>query len=448
MKRIPRWRPDRLDLFAMLLLVSIVPAIFAPLLSHAIRGTSTTVPQSDFPPHSVLAAELREQRRVMIPHPLYHFVLIGVQRGLEMVRGNHQTSMAKAAVGSSRGEVDGEVLAEVSNQYAGAAIITNVFFVWLLSLILWMQIRNAAGIRGVGGAFAGVALVIALMIVAPIALLHIQDGRYYFGYIGINVWHNPTVIAAKPLVLITFLATLAGFPERSEPTDRFSFCHGVALATIVICGAMAKPSFLMCLLPAALFLAAFRQWFIGRCVRWGYLFVGLILPAILALGWQSWIYARYTGGAHAVFSPLATMSAMSRHLGPKLLLSILFPVVCYIAWWKQAKFSTRLNLAWLAFFVGLMFTYFVSETKRTRHGNFLWSAQLALFVLFVESTLFVIETARSKRIDSARDKHDALRGTLCGTALAFHFVFGVIYCVHLISTRGGSSWLTSSWWYH
>ena len=95
-----------------------------------------------------------------------------------------------------------------------------------------------------------------------------------------------------------------------------------------------------------------------------------------------------------------------------------------------------------------MFTYFVSETKRTRHGNFLWSAQLALFVLFVESTLFVIETARSKRIDSARDKHDALRGTLCGTALAFHFVFGVIYCVHLISTRGGSSWLTSSWWYH
>ncbi len=442
------WRLDRLDLFATSLLVAIIPTLFAPLLSRGIRGTPAIVPQSDFPPHSVLAAELREQRTVMIPHPLYHGVLIGVQKGVEVFQGNRQTAAAQIAVGNSRGEVDDEVLAEVSTQYATAAIITNVFFAWLLSMILWTRIRTATAIDSALGTLAGVALVIGLMILTPIALLHVQDGRYYFGYIGINVWHNPTVIAAKPFVLLTFLVTLAGFPEQSKSNARPSWFATMAFAVLVIAGAMAKPSFLLCLVPGVLFMAVLRQWIFSQPVRWTFLLMGLVLPTFLVLGWQSWIYARYTGGAHAIFSPLATMSAMSRHLAPKLLLSILFPVTCYLTWWREARSRSRLNLAWLVFAVGLLFTYLIAETKRTRHGNFLWSAQLALFVLFVESTLFAIARIRASRSLPRPKQTIDWRSALCMFTFSLHVIFGILYCVHLMSSHGENSWLTASWWYH
>lgn len=441
-------KPDRLDLFAILLLTAIIPAMFGPLLSQGIRGTPTIVPQSDFPPHSVLAAELRAQRQLMIPHPLYHLVLIGVQCGVEMLGGYHQTETTKDAIRISRGEVDDAVLKEVSYQYSTAAIITNAWFVWLLSLILWIELRAATGIQTRVGVLAIVAMVIGLLVLTPVALFHAMDGRYYFGYIGINVWHNPTVISAKPFVLLTFLATLAGFPERSELEVKTSIGKIITFALIVVVGAMAKPSFIMCLLPAVLLLAICRSVLFGQPVRWVYLGAGLFLPTIGVLAWQSWIYSRYTGGAHAIFSPLATMSAMSRHLGPKLLLSIVFPVVCYIAWWPAAKSRVRLNLAWLAFIAGLFLTYFVAETKRTRHGNFLWSAQLALFVLFVESAIFCIERARVKKPDATYETIKSRRTLACAMAFAAHVIFGLIYDVHLVSTHGDSSWLTASWWYH
>ena len=128
--------------------------------------------------------------------------------------------------------------------------------------------------------------------------------------------------------------------------------------------------------------------------------------------------------------------------------AIVFPVVCYIAWWPAAKSRVRLNLAWLAFIAGLFLTYFVAETKRTRHGNFLWSAQLALFVLFVESAIFCIERARVKKPDATYETIKSRRTLACAMAFAAHVIFGLIYDVHLVSTHGDSSWLTASWWYH
>lgn len=448
MNRTPPRTPVRFDLLAIFLLTAIVPAIFAPLLSHAIRGTSTTVPQSDFPPHSVLAAELRAQRRFMIPHPLYHLALLGVQRGVEMFRGNHPSAAVNIAIATSQGEVGDDVLAKVNDQYGTAAIITNVFFVWLLSLILWFQIRTAAAIRSTGGIIAGVALVVALMILTPAAFLHAQDGRFYFGYIGINVWHNPTVIAAKPFALLTFIAILAAFPDHTaldtNPPPRRIFL----LAFIVILGAMVKPSFLMCLLPAVLILAICRQTVSNKNVKWYYLLFGLILPTVITLAWQSWIYSRYTGGAHAVFSPLTTMSAMSRHLTPKLILSIFFPLACYLAWWTHARSRTRLNLAWLTFLFGLLFTYLVAETRRTRHGNFLWGAQLSLFVLFVESVTFMLGRMRSESNGAFKWFNASDRAKVCAAILIVHAGFGAAYCVHLVSSKGATSWLTAGWWYH
>jgi hypothetical protein len=128
---------------------------------------------------------------------------------------------------------------------------------------------------------------------------------------------------------------------------------------------------------------------------------------------------------------------MSDHLPVKFALSVLFPVVCYIAWGGQARRRFRLNLAWLTFAVGLGFTYLLAETQRTAHGNFLWSAQLALFVLFVESALCAIEAARASWPRADRRRRTVVLAAACAGMLALHAGFGIGYYAHLISTPSG-----------
>ena len=92
------------------------------------------------------------------------------------------------------------------------------------------------------------------------------------------------------------------------------------------------------------------------------------------------------------------MSGYANHLGTKFVLSLLFPVGVYVLYFREARTSLRLNLSWLAFLVGASFTYLVAEKKRVLDGNFTWGAQVALFVLFVESVALVV---RSTPVNSA-----------------------------------------------
>src|SRR5437588_3468598 len=83
----PRRGPDRVDLLAAVLLLVLVPAVFYPLMSHLVRGTESTVPYTDYPAHNNFAAQMRQHRRILLPHPLYHLVLIGVEKVSEAFTG-------------------------------------------------------------------------------------------------------------------------------------------------------------------------------------------------------------------------------------------------------------------------------------------------------------------------------------------------------------------------
>jgi hypothetical protein len=432
-------RFDRFDALAVSILLVVIPIVFGPLLHHLIHGTDTLAPYTDYPAHNAFAAQMRQERRVTMPHPLYHFVVIGMKRLLSTRIDLQPEPNAKVAIADAGKEMQGVALAELNNRYATASLVALLIFLCWLSLILWREVRRAVGIAHIVGALFAVPLVIALMLVAPVSLLHSWDGDYYLGYIGINVWHSPTVIAAKPLALMTFLAVSMLLqrgcvgPVTEKPAAIKS------LAETVILGALAKPSFLLCLLPASLIVAGFLGWIRKRPVAWRALLLGVVLPAMIVLAWQSHMYKELTGGSHAKFSPLTTMASMSDHLTPgmaiiKLGLSVLFPVVCYLLCGTDARRRFRLNFAWVIFFFGLFLTYFIAESRRTAHGNFLWSAQLGLFVLFVESTLCVIASARERWPRNQERVSTITRVGVCALAFALHLGFGLMYYVHLLTT--------------
>ena len=53
----------------------------------------------------------------------------------------------------------------------------------------------------------------------------------------------------------------------------------------------------------------------------------------------------------------------------------------------------RVQLGWATVFIGAAIGYLLAESQRPGAGNFLWSGQLAVFVLFAASTVAVLRDA-------------------------------------------------------
>ncbi len=101
----------------------------------------------------------------------------------------------------------------------------------------------------------------------------------------------------------------------------------------------------------------------------------------------------------------------------KFVLSILFPLCVYSLYFRKATDDTYLSLAWPIFLVGACYTYFLAEDGAARFdGNFWWSAQVALLILFVFSTAFLVrQEVRSKRF------------FICAAVFGLHLISGIVW---------------------
>jgi hypothetical protein len=148
------------------------------------------------------------------------------------------------------------------------------------------------------------------------------------------------------------------------------------------------------------------------------LLFGIGLPAGLMLAWQFLITYYGDEGSSIRFLPFAVMEASSGYLAPKLFLSILFPLSVLISYFKQVLKDTRMALAWLVFAFGILYTYLFAETgQRFLDGNFGWSGEIALVLLFAVSTLFWLENST---------KRESYQWWLYA-AWSLHVLFGLIY---------------------
>jgi hypothetical protein len=80
-------------------------------------------------------------------------------------------------------------------------------------------------------------------------------------------------------------------------------------------------------------------------------------------------------------------------------------------------------MAWAVFVAGIALGYLFAESGASAdHGNFLWSGQLAAFLLFAVSSLFVLrQWAHSPRLSLSL----TCRFTVVGLALLWHVWSGV-----------------------
>jgi hypothetical protein len=226
-------------------------------------------------------------------------------------------------------------------------------------------------------------LVMAVLLASHIFLFTFQS-NIYRGYFVPTVYHNPTQQLNKLFALWIYFI----YARQILSGERAAWWSIPLLAVLCVLSAIAKPSFLIAFLPAAALYAGFdllrRRW------RQALLcLLGIGIPSALTLLWQAKLTAATSEGVAIALKPFVIFHAGETLY--KLPLSLGFALVVAVgAWWTRAS-DVRLRFVWTFTAVALLVALFVVELGfRMMHGNFAWTAQTGVFILYVESLLFLL----------------------------------------------------------
>ena len=279
----------------------------------------------------------------------------------------------------------------------------------------------------------------AVMVASAINILAFVDRHIYYGYFPLDPYNVPTHTLLKLFAIPLFFLSASIFvpvsPTRISPVPLIG-----CAAVLSVLAALAKPSFTLIIIPAVGLIVAYKL-LKRQYINWPLLLFGILLPSVLVLGWQ------YSVTFASQWDELVRKKAMATRIGvmplaqyvvwnvplylllPKLVLSILFPIVVYITYWKRAIKDLHFNFAWLILLFGLFSTYSFVEIKLVSDkvspaGNFTWSGLIAVFVLFVVALWYLL---RQTREGISVERKERLRLAACGATLVLHVVFGVLW---------------------
>ena len=382
----PTPRARRAGAIALVLAPGVCLIAFPSALFRVIRGGET-----DFGSHIEFAQELAETG-AMLPHFGYHIVVFAVQ------------ALTPA------------------DWVAAAGIVTLGGVAGSAAVLAWW-------LRGALSSSASALLVAAALVPAALFVLQpvlpLDPTRYdawLFGYFPPNQWHSPTTLFSKPFALLLLgLGPAVVWPAYGT---RAGWPRMLTSAALVVMSALVKPNFIMAFLPALGVLAVLH----GRRSDLHWLGLGFALPAVAVLAWQ--YYALNAEGAGIILAPLYVIGFYAPTdfvtLAWRLVASVLFPLAA-VACFPSVRTDRRVQIGWATFLIGAAFGYLLAEGGRAGEGNFLWSGQLAAFVLFVATAVAVLRAAAAGGAGASR----LGRFALCGGVFLWHVTSGI---QHLYAT--------------
>jgi len=307
---------------------------------------------------------------------------------------------------------------------AGASVIIGAYF--MLGVATYAFLWNGLGQYRHSAPWLLGLMTIATIVAQPITL----EPAYALGYLWSEPYHSATYSLLKPFALAGFAFT-TWFISRHQRVR----ADVVALfAVVIVLGALSKPNFIICLLPAAAAVSAFRLWR-GLPLNAGALVAGLFIPAILVLGWQ--FLVTFSGvdvvaGMYrdsVTWSPMKFMDYWATGLSTKFAASAMFPIAVAAFYWPHVRRDTMMQLAWLCFAFGVLFTYGVVQEVDWTSGDFVWSGYISLFILLVATTVFWL-----RQLTTGLRGWVLARALICGAVFVLHVASGArlawLYLTH------------------
>jgi hypothetical protein len=273
-----------------------------------------------------------------------------------------------------------------------------------------------------GGDWIRALAAFSLTLVTPILAFLPLDHKYFYGYIAIADYHNPTIQVLRPLAMISFYLAYRIFEK-----PRNSIWVGIVSAVVVILSALAKPNYLLCILPAIFLLG--MLWSIQRRAwDWRLFLIGFLFPGVLVLLGQ-WLLLYASSSGSGVIFDWTIQGLSSKYLFWKFLLSALFPIVATLLLFKKVAKDPYILLGWFGFVAGAGMFYLVSEGgRRIGDGNFTWGAQIMLFLLMAALVRFCLRLF-------VEEKTAGWKRLVIWGAYLLHVASGVIYYIYCLTSK-------------
>jgi hypothetical protein len=301
--------------------------------------------------------------------------------------------------------------------YAFGQIITILLCYPLMGNIIFSQVKK---VNEAMDGWKGMLVTLGIIIAGPLFFLVFLDHKFYFGYVGFALYHNPTIIMLRPFALILWIITISNFfKEKLIIWDIFIGLGAMIIATI------AKPSYTICIFPG-MGIVFLWQLLTHRKINWKYALIVFFVPAILVIIRLpiETLKNLIIGDNRIIFAPFRVIHWMSRYMVFKYLLSIIFPLSLSLIFLKKVVKDRAMVIAWLIFGIGTSYGYLLTQTGTSEFAaNFLWSTQITLFILFFQSIIFLL----SRKFTEHWQKTSKL---VLWSIFTAQVIFGIIYYVH------------------
>jgi len=326
---------------------------------------------------------------------------------------------------------------------ATGAAVTGLWTV--TAVLLFFAFREKLPERPPYAVFLVVPLVLSALFLGPFNVMTYAQKQLHAGYFNAFNFHNPSSNMLKPFALVLFLVFTRSLAQGRRAS---SWPFVTAIAIIHVVSLLSKPSFSVYFLPVVGLVSAYallRNWPLDlRLVAGAYLLPFLVVSGVqYALTFTS---AHVTVDQHYIaFDPFKVLlrTTPAHMILPKIVASILFPLVTLSVFFHEARGNRELLVGWIGFLVAAGYVCFLLEGVAGPEGwfagNFGWSVQMATFLLFVASIRHVLGLSNSGT-GRARARLDAA-ARLGAVALAFaaNLAGGLLwYRVNL--TQDSASW--------
>lgn len=266
-------------------------------------------------------------------------------------------------------------------------------------------------------------LSLSLIVITPLSF-----GRgLYLGKIGINVWHNSTIIAEFPFALLLFLISWKYLTKR----ESVRFSHLLLLIILVI---LIKPSYFLAFTVAFPLMSLMNHYSSHKRLKIDWQVILVVIVGLLVLFFQ---YVRIYGEnsehflihsgqkVQLMIAPFRTWRIHSSNIPFDLLMSIFYPLAFLIAYWKDIRKDQGYWYATLTFLVGLLVAIlFIEAGPRDFHANYFWTVIICNYILFAYSASMNLRfiLARSRLL-----KKDYVLGGI----FTAHVISGIYYIINL-----------------
>lgn len=328
---------------------------------------------SDLHIHIDYARKIHSLRDLESPHFLFQLLIIGVAAVLPITL----EAAAVLVLGACYGVMAVVVARELGRQQPALSI----------------------------GSCAGLA--VAVLVATHIFLPTLFVPNFYYGYFNVTAYHNPTQQLNKLFALLIWFAYSRYVVAETSLRPQVL----TTLAALCLLSAIAKPSFLIAFLPLAGVVSLWDLAHRRTTMFWTYV-IGIAIPSTIILALQYlWTYGSAAGGGIA-FMPFALVTPeYVRHMP----LSLAFPIAVTCFMWRAAFASRRYVLTLAMLVLGFLYVCLLAEIgPRMMDGNFGWTAQTVLFLMYVESLLLAVQAQGWKRY-------------VLGAVFLVHVAFGAIF---------------------